>query len=195
MNFYGFDFMAKIMNITAILSLLSTVICTLLHIKTENDILLTLAITFGTIFYHFCMRLLVGASINALLHNKVDYSKKWFNVGKTEVSLYNKIKVKHWKGKMPTYNKSLFDSNENSWSDIAKATCQSEIVHETIIVFSFLPIFSAVWFGSLFVFVITSVLAACFDLAFVVMQRYNRPRIIKLINKYEKGVGLNEKSI
>ena len=70
--------MAKTMKITAILSLLLTVICTLLHIKIANDILLTLAITFGTIAYHFCMRLHVGEIINALLHNKIDYNKKWF---------------------------------------------------------------------------------------------------------------------
>jgi hypothetical protein len=31
---------------------------------------------------------------------------------------------------------------------------------------------------------ITSFLAACFDLAFVIMQRYNRPRVIKLIRKH-----------
>ena len=187
--------MAKTMKITAILSLLLTVICTLLHIKTVNDILLTLAITFGTIAYHFCMRLLVGEVINALLHNKVDYNKKWFKVGQTELSLYNKLKVKNWKTKMPTYDKSLFDSNEHSWDEIAQAMCQSEIVHETIVVFSFLPIVSAVWFGSMPVFIITSVLSAGFDLMFVIMQRYNRPRIFKLIKRYEKGVGSSEKSI
>lgn len=73
--------------------------------------------------------------------------------------------------------------------------CQSEIVHETIVVFSFLPIVSVVWFGSLPVFIITSVLSAGFDLMFVVMQRYNRPRIIKLIKRCEKGVGSSEKFI
>ena len=187
--------MAKTMKITAIISLLLTAICTLLNVKTENNIVLTFAITFGTIAYHFCMRLIVGEFVNALLHNKVDYNKKWFYVGKTELSLYNKLKVKNWKGKMPTYDKSLFDSNEHSWDEIAQAMCQSEIVHETIVVFSFLPIVSAVWFSSLPVFIITSVLSAGFDLMLVIMQRYNRPRIIKLIKKYEKGVELSEKSI
>ena len=187
--------MAKTMKIIAILSLLLTVICTLLHIKIANDIMLTLAITFGTIAYHFCMRLLVGEVINALLHNKIDYNKKWFEVGKTEQIIYNKLKVKNWKGKMPSYDKSLFDSGEYSWDEIAQAMCQSEIVHETIVVFSFLPIVSAIWFSSLTVFIITSVLSASFDLMFVIMQRYNRPRIIKLIKRYEKGVGSSEKSL
>lgn len=187
--------MAKTMKITAILSLLLTLICTMLHIKTANDILLTLAITFGTIAYHFCMRLLVGEIINALLHNKVDYNKKWFKVGKTEQVIYNKLKVKNWKSKMPTYDKSLFDANKHSLNEIAQAMCQSEIVHETIVVFSFLPIVLAIWFGSLPVFIITSVLSAGFDLMFVVMQRYNRPRIIKLITRYEKDVSSSGKSI
>ena len=55
-----------------------------------------------------------------------------------------------------------------------------------IIVFSFLPVFAAIPFGSLPVFVITSVLAACYDAIFVVMQRYNRPRIMRLIEKTMK---------
>ena len=187
--------MAKTMKITAVVSLLATVMCALLHIKNANDILLTLAITFGTIAYHFCMRLIVGEIINSLLHNKVDYNKKWFHIGKTEQRIYNRLKVKGWKNKMPTYDKTLFDANKHSWNEIAQAMCQSEIVHETIVVFSFLPIALAVPFGTLPVFLITSILAAGFDLMFVVMQRYNRPRIIKLIKRYEKGVGSSEKSI
>ena len=187
--------MAKAMKITAIISLLLTVICALLHIKTANDFFLALAITFGTIAYHFCMRLLVGEIINALLHNKVDYNKKWFKVGKKEQIIYSKLNVKCWKGKMPTYDKSFFDSNKHTWDEIARAMCQSEIVHETIVVFSFLPIVLAFWFGALPVFISTSVLSAGLDFMFVIMQRYNRPRIIKLINRQKKGVELSEKSI
>lgn len=41
----------------------------------------------------------------------------------------------------------------------------------------------AITFGALAVFILTSVLAACYDAMFVVMQRYNRPRIVKLVEK------------
>lgn len=32
-------------------------------------------------------------------------------------------------------------------------------------------------------FLLTSLAAACFDLLFVIMQRYNRPRILRIIDK------------
>ena len=46
---------------------------------------------------------------------------------------------------------------------------------------------TAIPFGALPVFVITSTLAACFDAMFVLMQRYNRPRIMKLLEKAERS--------
>ena len=61
--------------------------------------------------------------------------------------------------------------------------CQAELVHETITVLSFVPVLFAIWFGQLPVFLITSLLAAAFDMQFVILQRFNRPRVIKFINK------------
>ena len=173
--------MAKKMNRMTLLSVLITVLFVIVYGNTESDMILTLAITFGTISYHLVMRLLTGSAINLLLNNHVDYRRRWFRVSAIEEKLYKKIKVKKWKGKMATYDPSCFDSKIHSWNEIAQAMCQAELVHEVIIVFSFLPVFAAIPFGALPVFVITSVLAACFDAMFVVMQRYNRPRIIKLI--------------
>ena len=45
-----------------------------------------------------------------------------------------------------------------------QATCQAELVHETIAVLSFLPIAAGVRFGAYPVFIITSVLALGFEL-------------------------------
>jgi hypothetical protein len=91
--------------------------------------------------------------------------------------------VKKWKGKMPTYDPSFFDHNLHSWDEIAQAMCQAELVHEMIFVLSFFPILASIRFDALWVFLITSVLAADYDAMFVMMQRYNRPRIIKLIKR------------
>ena len=63
--------------------------------------------------------------------------------------------------------------------------CQAELVHEMIVVLSFVPIVAGVWFGAYPVFVITSALAAMLDLMFVMVQRYNRQRVIKLM-KYKE---------
>lgn len=82
---------------------------------------------------------------------------------------------------MPTYRPQDFSPKEHSWHEIAQTMCQSEVGHELIIGFSFLPIIASKWFGAFVVFVITSVISAGFDLIFVMMQRYNRDRIQRLI--------------
>ncbi len=173
--------MALKMKLAALICVLLTVACTALHLDTNNGLLLTLAITFGTAAYHFVMRLAVGGAINLLLRNRVNYRARWFRVSQWEQKLYKKLRVKKWKGKMATYDASLFDSRIHSLSEIAGAMCQAEIVHELIILFSFVPILAAIPFGALWVFVITSLLSACYDAMFVIMQRYNRPRVLRLI--------------
>ena len=93
---------------------------------------------------------------------------------------------------MPTYQPELFSPKEHTWDEIAQAMCQAEVVHEIIIIFSFLPIAASIIWESFWVFFITSILAAMFDLSFVIMQRYNRPRVVKIAKK-EKGNGKDKK--
>ena len=179
--------MAKTMKFVAVLSLTATICFSVLYVCIGIPIFFSLAITFGTTAYHFCLRLIVGTLFNFFMKNRADYTKKWYRVKAWEQKLYVKLKVKKWKNKMPTYDMDAFDVSKHSWDEVAQASCQSELVHETDIVLSFVPIIFSVWFGSLAVFIITSVLGALFDLMFVIMQRYNRPRILKMVNKSGKS--------
>lgn len=70
--------MKKIMKLLAVLFTAGFMIFIIIYRITEKDILLSLAITFGTCSYHFLMRLIVGCGINAVYHNRMDYHKKWF---------------------------------------------------------------------------------------------------------------------
>lgn len=152
----------------------------------NKSFLLSLTITMGVFAYHFVMRLAVGLIIDKIFNNNISYNKKWFKPIKFEEKIYRFLRVKRWKKYIPSYNPATFSLN-NTYSQIASATCQAELVHEIIILLSFLPILLAIWFGELAVFVITSVLAALIDLIFVILQRYNRPRILKIKLKTEKG--------
>lgn len=178
--------MKMILKWATILSLAGTVILSVLYRKTSCGILLSLAITFGTIAYHIVMRLLTGLVFQSVMQNRADYRKRWYQVGRREMAVYEKLKVKEWKRKMPTYSPKLFDPRIHTWSEIAQAMCQAELIHETIVVLSFFPIVSGIWFGAYPVFIATSVLAAMFDIVFVVMQRYNRQRVLKLIRHESK---------
>lgn len=175
--------MAKIVKGIAAFSLAAAVILTILYKKTTCGILLPLAITSGTIAYHFVMRLMVGLAFHATMRNKADYRKRWYQVSKREMAVYEKLKVKQWKRRMPTYDPALFDPRLHTWEEIVQAMCQAELVHETIAVLSFLPILAGIWFGEYPVFIVTSVLSAACDMVFVIMQRYNRQRVTKLLNR------------
>ena len=161
----------KLLKIIPTLSLTGTIVLSILYKTTSLEILLTFAITLGTITYHSAM------------HNRADYSRRWYQVSRAEMRFYEKLGVKRWKNKMPTYDPGTFDPRQHSWDEIAQATCQAELGHETIAVLSFLPILAGNWFGAYPVFVITSILSALFDLMFVAIQRYNRQRIVRLIKR------------
>ena len=143
----------------------------------------TLCITFAVTAYHFWMRLGVGQLLDHTLQNNVDYTKPWFRPRRFEPFLYRTIRVKKWKNHMPTYEAAYFDIRTHSITEIIKAGCQAEIVHEIIIVLSFLPVGLAFWFRPAGVFLATSFLSALVDSLFVIMQRYNRPRLLKLVSR------------
>ncbi len=149
----------------------------------RTELFLTLSISFATTFYHFFIRFLIGPIVTTIFkkHPKL-CEKNWFNVSSFEQKFYSKLKVRRWKKYVPTYDKSQFDLTANSTEQIIKNMCDAEAVHEVIIIFAFLPIIATIWFGALEVFVITSIISAIIDTFFVVVQRYNRPRIIRFLN-------------
>lgn len=172
--------MPETMKSVTIFSFIMTIITSILFYFFHKDIYLTLAITFGTICFHLAVRLLIGFLYNIGMKNHADYTKKWYRLRPWENKLYKFLNVKSWKSKMPTYNPLNFSNKEHTWDEIAQVMCQSELVHETNIAVSFIPVIASKWFGAFYVFLITSVCGAVFDLLFVIIQRYNRARVIKI---------------
>ncbi len=169
------------MKIITLISAIITVTMIILYIYMGVELFETLYITFGTIFYHLFMRLTVGFIFEHKYKNNINYQLKWFKVSKIEYKIYSAIKVKHWKKYLPTYNPEHFNIYKCKYESIAMAMCQAELVHETIFLFSFLPIVAAKWFSSIEIFIITSFFSAIIDLFFIVVQRYNRARIFRLM--------------
>ena len=153
----------------------------LFALLSENSLCLTLAITFSTTFYHFAMRLAVGY-LGLLLPRGLE-DTSWFREHPWEKGLYRRLGVRQWKNRMPTFRPERFDLGRHTLPEIIRTTCIAEITHEIIIPLSFLPLLAIPKFGAAPVFVITSVLAALFDGVFVIMQRYNRPRLRRLAQR------------
>lgn len=146
---------------------------------TGHSWLLSAAISFGTTFYHFAMRLIVGLAVPKIRN----YHSRWLCQRSFEPKLYAALRVKQWKNHVPTFDPRLFSLQHCTLSQIIENSCRAEVIHEIIILLSFLPLFAIIPFGAAGVFLITSIAAALLDSIFVILQRYNRPRLIRILEK------------
>ena len=175
----------KMEKITLDLAVLS-VLFVALWIMYRGELFLILSITFCTALYHFAMRLMVGIICNKFIEPKLNYNSEWFKEKKFEKKLYKFLKVKKWKKFAPTYSPESFSLKDNSKEDIIRTMCGAEVVHELIIVFSFLPLIFSGLLDSFYEFLFTSIIAALVDSVFVIIQRFNRPRVKKLLERRNK---------
>jgi cardiolipin synthase len=107
-----------------------------------------------------------------------------------EGRIYDKLGIQKWKTRIPDMSKYItrpFSKQGNMMRDpnhlrrLVKETCSAEFVHWALIVAS--PVFPILMeeFGllSMLVYIVGNLL-------FVIIQRYNRPRIQKIIQRIEK---------
>ena len=142
----------------------------------RSGICFSLAVTFFTAFYHITMRLVTGYAVN---HIKAE--KKPFKISAAEMRFYKIIKLRNWKGKVPTYKKEMFSFEKNSYDEIYRNMANAQTGHEIMVLLSFVPLLLSKALDGFVPFLVTSVIAAMFDMQFVFVQRYNRARLSKII--------------
>ena len=158
---------------------------------TENDIVLWIGITAFTITYHFWGRIILG-NVSKLFRKYINYKQWWFKERKFEKKLYEILKVKKWKGKALTYNPEQFDLRQNSLEQILNTMTKSEVDHWINEAISISTMFFGLIWGQTWIFVLTAIAAMLFDGQFIVIQRYNRPRIEKILERQEKNKNVKE---
>ena len=187
--------MAAIVKKCALFSVLLMTAFTGIYQFYSNAVVLALAVTAGTTAYHFCMRLVVGTVVNQLPGNWRDWHHFWYQPCVFEAPLYRFLRVKKWKKHMPTYVPEQFDLKTHSADALLQAGCQAEVVHEVIMVCSFFPLFFIRFFGAAPVFILTSAAAALFDSTFVIIQRFNRPRLVRLLEHWQRRQAVERKNM
>ena len=176
-------FMYSIIAIGVLLSVLC--LCGDYGEYTENDIVLWIGITSFTVTYHFWGRIILG-NVSKLFKKYINYKQWWFKERKFEKKLYEILKVKKWKGKALTYNPEQFDLKQNSLDQILNTMVKSEVDHWINEVISITTMFFGLIWGETWIFVLTAIAAMIFDGQFIVIQRYNRPRVIKVLERQNK---------
>lgn len=170
--------MDAVMALTAVVS----AVCFVLHygnIASGGAVLWTGIVAF-MILYHFWLRILFGI-LNKRLPLRRDHP--WFRPRAFEAPLYRFLHVKRWKDKALTYDPDAFDLQKHSLEEVADTMVKSEFDHWTNEVISLLSILFALLWGHAWIFVLTAVLAMIFDAQFIVIQRYNRPNVLRILSK------------
>ncbi len=151
----------------------------------SDSIALWIGIVAFMIFYHLGLRVVAG-SVSKLFH--INYRHPWFRERQFEKKLYRLLRVKKWKGKALTYQPEHFSLKEYSLDQIANTMAKSEVDHWINMVISLSSIlFSLIW-GELWIFVLTAAASMLFDAQFILIQRYNRPRVLRLLKKNSASV-------
>ena len=165
----------RIAAVSLVIALLGTILFTILYLHLQIDWIESLAITFFTTSYHIVIRLLSPLILSLLFHQKT-----W------ETKLYKRLKVKQWKRQVMVFDPSQFSLKIHSIQEVINNMCHAELVHELIMLFSILSILFTIPFGALPVFLITAICATLFDSMFVMIQRYNRPRLVRIYERQNK---------
>lgn len=174
-----------VMKTVALGTSVMTLVFAVAYRLTSAAWLLPVTISFGTTAYHFCMRLAVGSLVPKLPLNP---RHSWFRPRSWEPAFYKALRVKRWKGKLPTYDPRQFSLESQTPEQLLRNMCVSELVHETIMALSLVPMFFSPVFGAFPVFLSTSLIAGLFDSLFVIAQRYNRPRVSRILERGSKTV-------
>ena len=151
----------------------------------ESTVVLWTGIVAFTIMYHFWVRIIMG-NVSKLLNKYINYKNLWFKERKFERKLYKILKVKEWKGKALTYNPELFSLKEYSLEEIANTMTKAELDHWINEIISISTLLFAIPWGHFWIFLISAIVAMIFDSQFIIIQRYNRPRVVRILEKEMK---------
>ena len=178
---------AIFMYIVIALTVIISIICFIIYYGNFNKskVILWIGIVAFTIMYHFGVRIIMG-NVSKLFKKHITYKVWLFKERKFEKKLYKILQVKTWKGKALTYNPESFSLKEHSLEEIANTMAKSEVDHWINEVISLSTLLFPIWWGKFWIFFVSAIFAMIFDSQFIIIQRYNRPRVIKLLEKQNR---------
>lgn len=170
------------------ISLLIAILCFCMYygFYDRSEFVLWTGIVAFTIMYHFWVRIIMG-NVSKLFKKHINYKQWWFKEKKFEKNLYKFLKVKKWKDKALTYNPESFSLKAHSLEEIVNTMAKSEVDHWINELISLSTLLFAIPWGGFWAFFISALFAMIFDSQFIIIQRFNRPRIVKLLERKEKA--------
>lgn len=150
--------------------------------------------------------LIIMISVKLIPGKYFNYNSKLFHVFHFERGFYEKLRIKKWKDKVPElgniggFRKNHIEKpkDENYLQRYLHENCQAEVIHGTSAVWGFIAL---VFIPSKYLLIAAlpiSILNALLHILPVLIQRYMRPRLIKILNRvsteYDNQLCLNEEA-
>jgi hypothetical protein len=176
---------AVFMYSTMVLTAAISAVCFIIYYTGtyNNSVLLWTGIVSFMILYHFGLRIFMG---NVTKRFNVNPLHPWFTQRKFEKTLYKLLKVRKWKDKVLTFDPESFNFKSRTLSQLATTMAKSELDHWINEIISVISIFFTFLWGCFPAFFISAIAAMIFDAQFIVVQRYNRPIVLRLMERRKK---------
>ena len=149
----------------------------------KNDLVFWIGVVSFMVLYHFGLRVFMGELTKRFT---ISYEHPWFKERSFEKKLYKWLRVRKWKDKVLTFDPDAYDFKNRTLRQLATTMAKSETDHWINEVISLTSILFFFLFGNLPAFIISAVAAMVFDAQFIVVQRFNRPIVLRLMNRLEK---------
>lgn len=149
----------------------------------NNSALLWTGIVSFMILYHFGLRIFMG---NVTKRFKINPHNPWYTQRKFEKPLYKLLRVRKWKDKVLTFDPESFNFQNRTLPQLATTMAKSELDHWINEIISVISIFFTFLWGCFPAFFISAIAAMIFDAQFIIVQRYNRPIVLRLMARREK---------
>lgn len=171
-------FMYCVIGATLVISL----ICFILYYGNffRNAVSLWTGVTAFTVMYHLWLRIIMG---NVTKLFKIHRNQRFFRELPFEKRIYKLLRVRKWKEKVLTYNPGAYDVKNHTLPEIANTMCKSETDHWINVIISLTTLLFSLLWGKLPIFLISAIAAILFDSQFIIVQRYNRPRVMNVIER------------
>ncbi len=170
---------------TMVLTALAAAACFVIYYAGffESTPVLWTGIVSFMILYHFGLRIFMGEITKRFA---IDYNHFWFKERRFEKPLYRLLFIRKWKDKVLTFDPAAYDFANRTPHQLATTMSKSELDHWINEIISVVSIFFSLIWGCFPAFFITAVAAMLFDAQFIIVQRYNRPIVLRLMKRMER---------
>lgn len=174
-------FMYSVIALTAIVA----AACFVIHYAEfyKSGVVLWTGIVSFMILYHFGLRIFMGEITKRFA---IDYNHFWFREKRFEKPLYRLFRVRKWKDKVLTFDPAAYNFQNRTLHQLATTMAKSELDHWINEIISVISIFFTLLWGCFPAFFISATVAMLFDAQFILVQRFNRPIVLRLMARREK---------